>query len=247
MERVAIIYNPASGKRKLSKFIHTITSTLRNQFQDVRLYQTEKEGDATCIVNQVGSSVDYVIAAGGDGTVNEIVNAICLLDHRPTLAIIPGGTSNDFSRAIGMSQNPLKATDQLLEKQLRDVDVGKADDSYFLNFWGIGLVTEVAQNVDSDAKENFGQLAYYIRTAQTMGQAKPFHVQLDAGSVRIDEEVVMMIVGNGMFTGGVNVFFPKADIQDGMLDVILIKETSVQVFWSMLQSKLVQEPSIEEE
>ncbi|WP_226037157.1 diacylglycerol/lipid kinase family protein [Aquibacillus saliphilus] len=246
MDKVAVIYNPNSGKKKLSGLIDTITAELREGFQEVTVYQTEKGGDAALFVNEIAESVDCIIAAGGDGTVNEVVNALSVIDKRPALAIIPGGTSNDFSRSIGMFQNPLKATSQLLEKNVAEIDVGKADNSYFLNFWGIGLVTEVALSVDAEAKDSFGQLAYYIRTAQTMGQVKPFQLQIESSSFQFNEEVVMLIVGNGMFTGGVNAFFPKGNIQDGMLDVLIIKETSVQAFWSMLQSKLVKEPTVDE-
>ncbi|MDL4839266.1 diacylglycerol/lipid kinase family protein [Aquibacillus rhizosphaerae] len=246
MKRVAIIFNPASGKGKLDQYKDKIMSELTDTFAEVNVYYTEQPGDGKEIVERVANEVDIIIAAGGDGTVNEIVNALCPLENRPAFAIIPGGTSNDFSRAVGMNQNPLKATEQLTEMTLEKVDVGQTDKNYFLNFWGIGLITHVASNVDSQIKDRYGRFAYYLRTAQTMGKAQPFHLKLEADNFSFDDEAAMLVVGNGTFTAGVQAFFPKGDVQDGMLDVLLIKETSVQVFWKMLQSKMANQPTQEE-
>ncbi|MCT2537290.1 diacylglycerol kinase family lipid kinase [Aquibacillus koreensis] len=246
MERVAVIFNPTAGRGKLQKQKVKIEEILHNQFEQVDFYETQKYGDSGDLVRKVASEVDIIIAAGGDGTVNEVVNALCRLDRRPVLGIIPGGTSNDFSRAIGMYQNPVKATYQIVDKHQQPVDVGKTDKNYFLNFWGIGLITQVASNVDSEVKDRYGRFGYYLRTAQTMGKTEPFHLQLEADDFNFDDEAVMLVVGNGTFTAGVEAFFPKGDVQDGLLDVLLIKETSVQVFWSMLQTKMSNQPTKEE-
>ncbi|ASK62264.1 diacylglycerol kinase [Virgibacillus phasianinus] len=245
MERVAIIFNPNAGKDKLKQSIGTIVQKLLQSYREVTIYQTEKPGDGADYVDKIAENVDLLIAAGGDGTVNEIINALCALQNRPIFAIIPGGTSNDFSREIGISQNPLKATDQLLEQKVESVDVGKTNQQYFLNFWGIGLITEVSSAVDSDSKATLGRMAYYLRTAQTVSDVDPFHLQVESEDYQFNGESVMLIVGNGTFTGGIQPFFPNGDVQDGLLDVLLIKETSLQTFWSMIQSKMTPEISNE--
>lgn len=238
MEKVSVILNPAAGQQKLAQSLDTIANKLIENFREVSFYKTERPGDGGKYAEQAAEDVDLLIVAGGDGTVHEVANALCKLEKRPVFAIIPGGTSNDFSRAIGMSQNPVKAVDQLLERHIEPIDVGATDKQFFLNFWGIGLITQVSSMVDPETKGTLGRLSYYISTAQNIGDVEPFHLNIHADSYRNECEAAMLIVGNGPFTGGIRAFFPQSDIQDGLLDVLLIKETSLQTLWSMLRSKV---------
>ncbi|HEX7064967.1 MAG TPA: diacylglycerol kinase family protein [Bacillales bacterium] len=241
MEKAAVIYNPAAGQNKLAQSIGTIMGKLLGNFREVSIYRTEKAGDGASYTERVAEEVDLLIAAGGDGTVNEVINALCPLENRPAFAIIPGGTSNDFSRAIGMAQDPVKATDQLVEKHIKSIDVGKTDERYFLNFWGIGLITQISETVDSESKGIFGRFSYYIRTMQNLSQVESFHLQVRSEDFEFDGEADMLIVGNGTFTGGIQAFFPKGNIQDGLLDVLLIKDMPLHPLLSVFQAKMDEE------
>ncbi|WP_117148943.1 MULTISPECIES: diacylglycerol kinase family protein [Paraliobacillus] len=246
MRKVAVIFNPAAGKAKLLQLKEKIINTLEIAFEEVTVYETKQPGDGATYVNQVSSQVDLIIAAGGDGTVNEVINAIAPLEKRPAFAIIPGGTSNDFSREIGMLQNPLKAAEQIAEKETKMIDIGQSDHYYFLNFWGIGIITQVSETVDSNSKQNIGRLAYYLRTLQTIGEEKAFHLKIESDNGIWEDEAVMLIVGNGTYTGGIRAFFPEGSIHDGLLDVLVIKEASLPTFWSILQSKVDNNEQINE-
>ncbi|WP_182199639.1 diacylglycerol/lipid kinase family protein [Paraliobacillus salinarum] len=238
MNRVAVIFNPASGNRKLAQLQEEIKEILETAFTEVKMYQTKKSGDGAEIVRQVYKAVDLIIAAGGDGTVHEVINSLAPLDSRPAFAIIPGGTSNDFSREISMVQQPLKAAHQISVKKTKWIDVGQSDHHYFLNFWGIGLITEVSETVDSDSKQNIGRLAYYLKTIQSIGKANVFNVKVETEAETVTDEAVMVIVGNGTYIGGIRAFFPNGDIQDGLFDILIVKEASIQSFFSMIQSKV---------
>ncbi|WP_251025301.1 MULTISPECIES: diacylglycerol kinase family protein [unclassified Bacillus (in: firmicutes)] len=137
-----------------------------------------------------------------------------------------------------MSQDPFQALDQILEGKEEKVDVGHANDQYFLNFWGIGLITQVSENIESDKKETLGRLSYYMSAIHTVKEAIPFNLTLTSNKMNYDGEAVMVIVGNGPFTGGLKAFFPKNSIQDGMFDVLILKGTSVPTFWSILKSSI---------
>lgn len=238
MKKVAVIFNPNSGKGKLLQLKDKIINTLERAYEEVTFYETKQPGDGANFVEEVSSQVDLIIAAGGDGTVNEVINAIAPLETRPAFAIIPGGTSNDFSREIGMLQNPLKATEQIANKETKMIDIGQTDQNYFLNFWGIGIITQVSETVDSNSKQNIGRLAYYLSTLQTIGEEKPFHLKIESENEIWEDEAVMLIVGNGTYTGGIRAFFPEGSIDDGLLDVLVIKEASLPTFWSILQSRV---------
>lgn len=239
MENAAVILNPAAGQDRLAQSMDAILDTLQEAFSEVSIYRTEKQGDGARYVQQLEDEADVIIAAGGDGTVHEVAGAICSLENRPIFAVIPGGTCNDFSRAIGINQNPIRAAQQIAEKAFRTIEVGKANDHYFLNFWGIGLITQVSSSINPDTKETFGRLAYYISTAQNLSDALPFRVKVESDDRSFDGEAVMVLVGNGPFTGGIRAFFPRMDMSDGRLDVLIIKETSFRTLWSILRSKVI--------
>ncbi|CQR46463.1 Putative lipid kinase BmrU [Paraliobacillus sp. PM-2] len=247
MKRVAVIFNPAAGNGVLGKLEDQIKEILETDFSDVVIYKTNQPGHGANVVKKLGSHVDLVIAAGGDGTVHELINALAPLPVRPAFAIIPGGTSNDFSREIGMLQQPIRATEQITAKQTKWIDIGQSDQHYFLNFWGIGLITQVSETVDSNSKQNIGRLAYYLKTIQSMNKVNGFQFKIETEKETIEDDAVMIIVGNGTYIGGIRALFPQGDIQDGLFDVLIIKEASVQAFLSMLQSKVgIQNQNMEE-
>lgn len=221
--------------------MEAIESRLKETFRDVVVYSTKALGDTVRYIKENGRVVDLIIVAGGDGTVSEAVNALCSLDKRPVFAILPGGTSNDFSRAIGMDQDPIAAVEQLTKQEIRSLDIGQTDNQYFSNFWGIGLITQVSANINGQAKEWLGRMSYYISAAQNIGNNEPFALRVQSNDYHFEGEASMFVVGNGPFTGGISAFFPQSDITDGLLDVLIIKKTSLKTLWSIVQSKVANE------
>jgi diacylglycerol kinase (ATP) len=246
VDRAIVILNPNAGKRKLLHVIEDIEAELTKIFRQVQIFQTEKQGDGADLVRRMSGATDVIIAAGGDGTVYELINALAPLRQRPVFSILPGGTCNDFSRTIGMSQNPLQAVKQIAALKKRKIDVGRTSDQYFLNFWGIGLISQVSADVESAEKEKLGRLAYYISTLQHLKTTDhTFEVALSSASGKtIQETATLLIVSNGAFMGGIPAFFPHSSVEDGLLDVLLIKDISMETLWSILQAKVKQDATL---
>lgn len=242
MERVDLIINPMAGQGRLLEHLPQITRRLKEHFPSVNVLQTEAPGDGAKWVKNVGGEADLVIAAGGDGTVHELANALSLLSDRPRFAILPGGTCNDFSRAIGMEQDIPAALDQILQGRERKVDVGVVDEErFFLNFWGIGLITQVSAQIDSKNKERYGRLAYYLSAVQNLLDPRPFHLSINWDDGSFEGEAAMLLAGNGSYIGGMQGFFPHSRLDDGQLDVLVVKEASLDSLWSMLTSHVTRE------
>lgn len=241
MKKVAVIVNPNAGNKKLINSMEHIEEMLLSQFEEVAIHKTEKEGDGAKLVEQIAGNVDLLIGAGGDGTIYELINALAPLEDRPVFAIIPGGTCNDFSRTLGIDQHPVKAVEQILAKQTQKVDIGKSDNQYFLNFWGIGLVSKVSDNIDSGTKQLLGRLSYYISAGQTVMEEEPFQLKIVSETTSYEGDAVMLLIGNGSFLGGIRSFFPSSSVQDGHLDVLIIKQTSIAQLWTWLQTRLQKE------
>ncbi|WP_404428916.1 diacylglycerol/lipid kinase family protein [Sutcliffiella horikoshii] len=241
MKRVAVIVNPNAGNKKLINSIEQIEEKLLSTFDEVTIHPTEKEGDGARLVEKLANHVDLLIGAGGDGTIFELINALAPLEKRPVFAIIPGGTCNDFSRTLGINQHPIKAVEQIMEKRTEKVDVGKSDNQYFLNFWGIGLVSKVSDNIDSGTKQLLGKLSYYISAGQTVMEEEPFQLTIESETQSYEGDAVMLLIGNGSFLGGIQSFFPSSSVRDGELDVMIIKQTSIAQLWTWMQTRLQKE------
>lgn len=241
MKQITLIVNPASGNRELHENLDEVISQFQSMAEKVTVFQTQKPGDGADFIFQEAHHSDMIVAVGGDGTVHECINAISSLDHRPPFAILPGGTCNDFSRTLSISQDYREAVQQILEQRIRYVDVGKHGDQYFLNFWGIGLITQVSDEIESDLKKDWGRLAYYFSALQNITEQESFYLEVKTEYHQFQGRATMMLVGNGAYLGGVDFYFPNSSVEDGCFDVLIIKDVSLDYLWSMLVSRLTGE------
>ncbi|MBM7643825.1 YegS/Rv2252/BmrU family lipid kinase [Scopulibacillus daqui] len=246
MDKVSVIVNPNAGQKKIKNHLDSIKNILSDGFKQVSFYETRKKGDGTSYAKKLANSSDVIIAAGGDGTVYEVLNGLSPLNDRPAFAIIPGGTCNDFSRALGMSQNPAKAAEQIVQQNIQDIDVGFDGCQYFLNFWGIGLITAVSSQIEEDIKSTFGRLSYYLSTIQNIKENDTFHYEISSSDYYYSGKAEMIIIANGPFTGGIKPFLPEVNIQDGMLDVLVLREANLSSLFSILKKRTGMLASIDE-
>ena len=170
-KRARVIYNPTSGREILKSKMIDILNVLEHAGYETSAYQTtpvqhSAQNEAERVAKE---GYDLVVAAGGDGTINEVVNGIAPLKKRPELAIIPAGTTNDFARALHIPRDdPVAAAKVILKHQTFNMDVGRANDKYFINIAGGGLLTELTYDVPSDLKTIFGYLAYLVKGAELL-------------------------------------------------------------------------------
>lgn len=238
MKKVALIINIQAGKQKLAQELEKVEARLGKVFKEVTIYQTKQEGDGKRFVEKHAEEVDLLIAGGGDGTVFEIINALAPLKKRPVFAILPGGTCNDFSRTLGISQKPLEALEQIIKQKRMSVDVGKYGENYFLNFWGIGIISKVAEEMDEANKQVLGRISYYLNTSKIVFKNEAFSLKLSSKEFDFDEKAELLVVGNGSFLGGIQSFFPNADVQDGKFDVLIVKEAKLKYLKKWLEAKI---------
>ncbi|MEC5424686.1 YegS/Rv2252/BmrU family lipid kinase [Virgibacillus sp. C22-A2] len=233
-EKALFLYNGNAGKndmeQKLSQTLPIITKAIR----ELTIVQTKssKEAKETCIA--FASKIDLLIILGGDGTVHTCINSIAALESRPVVAILPGGTSNDFSRMLRIPQNLYAAATAIVEGDAVPIDIGKSNSTYFLNFWGIGLVSETSQNIDEDQKENFGVLSYFMSTLRTVSQAEPFTYDIKTLNNQYEGEAVMVLVLNGKFLGTKELPIATVDPSDGKLDILIVKNSNIASFRELL-------------
>ncbi|WP_225983639.1 MULTISPECIES: diacylglycerol kinase family protein [Bacillaceae] len=229
--KVLFIYNGSAGQTETDRALAAVLPVISTETKELKVVQTEEAGETKKICLKLGEEYDLVIILGGDGTVHEAVNGLAALDKRPVLAILPGGTCNDFSRMLNIPQNLKKAAETIMSGQQVPVDVGKVnDDHYFLNFWGIGLITHTSSNIDENQKRLMGKMSYFISALRTVKEAETFHYKMKTDQGEYEDEAVMIMVLNGKFIGSNQIPLPSINMDDGLFDVLVVKESSFGAF-----------------
>ncbi|MEM9398925.1 MAG: diacylglycerol kinase family protein [Verrucomicrobiota bacterium] len=211
-----IILNPAAKGERAQKLIHTIKENL----PDVHFMLTSRPGHARELAQKAAAKgFTKIIAAGGDGTLNEVVNGMIMSDA--TLGILPVGSVNVFALELGIPRDFRKALEILQRGNTRKVDVAKANDRWFVQLGGVGLDAQIVKETQWELKKQWGPLSYAITASKVAGRMGEL-LNLRNGSPH-PEKGSFMLVGNGRYYGGPFHIFPEADLEDGLLDVCLFE------------------------
>ena len=220
MNKTLVILNPAARSDKASRLRERIAALSG----DASMRLTSEAGDARRIAAEaVREGFEVVIAAGGDGTLNEVVNGIGGSTVR--LGILPVGTMNVFATELGIPQGNLERAWSIIEQgNVVEVDLPKANDTHFIQLAGVGLDAEVVRKTTADSKKALGPLSYLLTLVQVAAH-KPSRVMLEAEGGRISEGSFALI-GNGRLYGGPFPVFQRASLFDGLLDVLVFQNQS---------------------
>ncbi|WP_414838697.1 diacylglycerol kinase [Carnobacterium sp. TMP28] len=231
--RARIIYNPSAGRELIKKNLVDILQIYENAGYETSAFETTpKKHSALDEANRAAKAgFDLIIAAGGDGTINEVVNGIAELEKRPKIAIIPAGTTNDYARALHIPRNNLLDAAKLVQKkETIKMDVGKAimdeKETFFINIGGGGLLTELTYDVPSTLKSVFGSLAYFVKGAEMLPRIKPIpmHIEYDEGVYEGTASMFFIALTNSI--GGFEQIAPDALLDDGKFTMIVVKTAS---------------------
>jgi lipid kinase YegS len=186
---------------------------------------TSEKGDARRFAAEAGE-VDLLIAAGGDGTLNEVVHGLMDLSRaaRPALGVVPLGTANDFATGCGIPHDPEQALALCMEGNKVPIDVGKANEHWFLNAASSGFGAEVTATTPPELKRLLGPAAYAVMGAILATNLHHYQGRLTLPDRGIAGRGPVAIIGNGRQTGGGVQVAPRARIDDGLLDILAVRE-----------------------
>lgn len=240
IKRARLIYNPSSGREEMKKRLPDILQRLEQGGIETSCHATIGEGDATIAASEAADrDYDMIIAAGGDGTLYEVINGLTNKPNRPPLGILPLGTTNDFARAMGIPRAWEYAVDLIIQQYTRPIDVGKANDRYFINIAGGGSLTELTYDVPSKLKTMIGQLAYYMKGLEKMTRLRPTELTFQAAGVgQFHDEFMMFLICNSNSVGGFERLAPDSKLDDGLLDVLLIRKCNLPEFIKLVSLAL---------
>ena len=209
-------------------FLHLV-GWVREKGHLVEVKLTAGAGDATEHAAQAAArGVDVVVAAGGDGTVNEVVNGLDGFDV--PLGIIPLGTANDFARQVGIPPDADHAMDVILQRHPKAFDTASLNGRRFLNVSTGGVGAEATAETPASAKETLGPLAYAVSGMRKFAEFKPYSGTFTAEDFNFSGEFLMFAVGLTKSTGGGTMVTPMASVSDGLLDLCIVEAMTRREF-----------------
>ncbi len=236
---IDVIINPVAGNGHAKKIGEKVMEVLTNRSIACKAYYTEAPGHATQLAAEAAQrGTDTVLAVGGDGTAYEVASG--LVHTKTALGLIPAGTGNDFIKSIGVPKSPLEALDHILSHSPKLLDMGRINDKLFLNVCGTGFDVSVLEYSQKAKKLVRGMLPYLYGVIRTIFSFKPVNMR-----IVVDEETTLngtflqCSVANGRYIGGGIPISPTSMVNDGLLDVVVLRSIPNWKMFSYLPGLLM--------
>lgn len=222
MSKVKFIYNPYSGENAIISELDIVIDVHQKYGYTVIPYRISMDHELSEAFEDIDETYEYILVAGGDGTVDTVVNYMKNFNIDLPLGILPVGTANDFAKFIGIPEYVEDACEQILNSEPKDIDIGKVNDKYFINVASTGLFTDVSQKTDINLKNTIGKLAYYVKGIEQLPNFRKIGIKVTSEVQNFEDDMYLMLVFNGETAGGFKLAY-KSKIDDGFLDVIIIR------------------------
>ena len=231
MKKAVFLYNTQSGKGRIAASVDAICAVFREHGYDIRpqgidFAKNPFDGNET---------IDLMVAAGGDGTVNYVVNSMKRKGLDIPVGVVPAGTANDFAGALGMSRTPLEAARQIAGGTEQRVDCGRVNGLYFVNIFSFGLFTTTAQRTPDERKHKIGKLAYIIEGVKEFASMHAVPLELTADGEKSAVDSLIVLIFNGETAGGFRLA-RRSSLRDGQFDCIVLEKRDIfTTLWTMLR------------
>ena len=248
MKKLRLIYNPMAGNKEFPKKLDQSIKKLQRANYQVSIFRSAKPGDLSAGLEGVRSDYDAVVVAGGDGSINEVINALVKRNLDIPLGVIPAGTANDFARQLNISHNIEEAVEVIAEGNIQTVDIGHVNGQYFADVCAAGLLANVSHEVDVNLKNTLGKLAYYIKGIEQLPKFENIPLKIETPNRVVEDDFYLFLILNGKSAGGFEQLAPQAKIDDGEFEFLGVKACPLPqiaaLFVKMLQSKHLTDQNI---
>jgi diacylglycerol kinase (ATP) len=251
VKKAKVICNPSSGRQMIQRRVDYLCNLLINEGYIVGKFNTKEKNDAMMeTIKSCNEDWDFIVACGGDGTVNEVAKGIVKSKRKIPVAILSAGTVNDFANHMELPRNMDDFFQMIKDEKIIDVDLGKVNDEYFVNVAASGLLTNVGYQVPPEAKAIFGRMAYYMEGLKEIPKQKfePIRVRFKSEEYTKEEDILLFLISNSASIGGFKKLAPDASVSDGYLDVVIIKKSEVQdlaqIFINIFRGEHVNHPNV---
>ena len=225
-KRALVVINPISGKRTTKTQLFNITELFSTSGLETTVYTTRCKGDATDIVRRRGANYDVIVCRGGDGTFNEVINGIMLLEKRPLVGYIPAGSTNDLASTLCIPRDNAEAIDIILNSQPLWNDMGCFNGSvYWCYTASFGAFTEVSYDTSQKLKNQLGRMAYFAAAPAALKNIRPMRVQIKTEEgYEAEEDTIFCGVSNSTSIAGlIKLSRREVGLNDGMFELMMVR------------------------
>ena len=223
--KVLIVVNPVAGKAKINRNIIKIRDNIAQKDDvDVIIKYTKINQNATEIIKNCDIDFDVLFVCGGDGTLNEAMQAICELNKNVPIAYLPVGTTNDFAKSLEVPFDIHQLSKNFDLTTIKKVDIGRINNRFFNYVSSTGLFAKTSYNTSSRMKNKYGRFAYVISGVKEVFTCKPQKLKVHINDEIIDDDFIYTSISNSCYIGGFKLFRKKdAKLDDGKFEVLLVK------------------------
>ena len=223
-----IIFNPVAHKGKSTEALQTVERIFKEKGIAYRVHTTTCPGEGKALTAAaIANGATDIIAMGGDGTISEVLNGFSNFEA-VNLGIIPCGTGNDFVVSLGIPENTEEALCHILEGKPTYVDFFELPFGRGINVTGAGIDVDVLRRYNAKKKRNKGT---YVRALlEAVVHHKPYHFTVEMNGEKENFDCFIVAIGNGACFGGGIYMCPEAKIDDGLLDVVIVKDVKKILF-----------------
>ncbi|WP_213810862.1 diacylglycerol kinase family protein [Jeotgalicoccus sp. WY2] len=227
MKKALIIINKTSGMGKKARLEEALIRNLKSQDYEPVIKYTEPTGFENILAAHA-ASIDLIVAAGGDGTISELVSILGKHNINLPVAVIPAGTVNDFARANNIPLNPILAAKELDTTRTKTIDTIKINDTYAGYMVAFGNFMTSFAKVNSSVKNKVGRIAYLIKGIKTLIKLNPYRVSIKIDKLEMETDSVFTLVSKISSVGSVEKLLPEARPDDGLLHILNIEPINIK-------------------
>lgn len=219
-----LIVNPVAGNGRTLQILPQIEKRLKEGQIEYDIYMTKGPKDATKAAEKAAHNFDILVAIGGDGTVNEVINGMA--GSHAILGTLPAGTGNDYAKTLGFPEDLEKAISAFIGGQVKPLDLGQVLGQYFVNCVGVGFDGTVAYYANQGSKFAKGIWVYVLSILKTLLTYRPKEMEIHLDQKSFSLSTTLVAVGIGKSYGGGMKILPDAILDDGLFDVCIIEGIS---------------------
>lgn len=238
MKNISIIFNPAAGRGEATRYAMQLKTLFQQKYgtslQHTECMEIKGQDDAYQFARYASSkSYDMVVAIGGDGTIRQVAGGLIEGGGNTALGIIPLGSVNNLAHALDIPLNPKLSMELLLYGERKSIDVGKVNDTYMVSSMTVGFLADIAKNVTTEEKKEWGPLAFLKDLFHVIKAHKRYYLEIAYDNGVLSQRTALLLVSMTSSLGGVKSFIPHATADDGYFHLYSIPHVSI---WELFKN-----------
>ncbi|MDO4622478.1 MAG: diacylglycerol kinase family lipid kinase [Eubacteriales bacterium] len=222
-KKLLFIVNPRSGRGMIKNSLLEIIDIFIKGGYEVITHITQAPREAEDVVREHVSDVDAIVCSGGDGTLDEVVDAVMNLRPDMKIGYIPAGSTNDFANSLGIEKNMVEAARDIMVDEIYQCDVGSFNMHHFVYVAAFGMFTNVSYETDQTLKNTLGHVAYLLEAGKQLLNFQSYHMRIVADGRLIEGNYTYGMITNSRLVGGIKgITGHEVDMNDGLFEVTLV-------------------------